>query len=96
MKDHLSLWERRGYYSVTWMVWDETYGEIEGAVVGESRPSLHDEDAEYDAVHRAVEEFWKSHQSRAYWVKDGFWFESEAAARKALIVGNKALKGVRK
>lgn len=96
MKDSLALWERGGYYGVTWIVWDDVEGEIEGAVVGESRPSLQDEDPEYDAVHRDVEAFWKTHPSRADWVKDGFWFESETAARKALTVGNKALKEVRK
>lgn len=33
-KDKLLLWERHGYYGITWVVWDEKEGEIEGAVVG--------------------------------------------------------------
>lgn len=94
-KDRLLLWERHGYYGITWVVWDDKEGEIEGAVVGESRPELED-DKEFAAVHNAVEAFWRTHIARADWVCDGFWFESATAAAKALTVGNKALREARK
>lgn len=96
-KDKLALWDRRGYYGVTWIVWDELDGgEIEGAVVGELRPDPAESDKEYAAVHSAIESFWKTSPGRADWERDGFWFENETQARKALSVGNKALAEVRR
>lgn len=91
-EDKLALEHRRGVHGVIWMVWDDLDGEeIEGATVGESRPDLRDSDPEYAAVHNAVEDFWKTHASRADWIPDGFWFENITAARKALAIANKAL-----
>ena len=94
-KDRLDIIASRGVFGVTWVVWDEFDGEIEGAVVGESLTDI-DSDAEYTAVHNAVYAFWKSNLERAYWIKGGFWFENESNARKALAIGRKALAELRK
>ena len=93
-KDRLDIIDSKGVFGVTWVVWDEFDGEIDGAVVGESRTDL-DSDVEYTAVHNAVEAFWKSNPERAYWIKGGFWF-NERNARKALAIGRKALAELRK
>ena len=93
-KDRLDIIHSRGAFGVTWVVWDEFEEEIEGSVVGESRTDL-DSDAEYTSVHNAVEAFWESNSERSN-LNDGFWFENESDARKALAIGRKALAELRK
>lgn len=94
-KDRLDIIHSREAFGVTWVVWDEFDGEIEGAVVGESRKDM-DSDAEYTAVHNAVDAFCKSNSARVNCIDDGFWFENKSSAREALAIGRKALAELRK
>ena len=99
-KDRLEIREHRRYgrYFLQWIVWDDLNGEDDGAQVGDLPPKegAADEDPEFSAVHRAVEEFWKADRYKVRFRGDDvFFFDTERRAKEALKLANAALRKVR-